>query len=69
MNLLTRNASNHTKCLLLYNQKCMIQTTLNNLHINEYTQGLRYYPIAVNLDRFVENCNTLVIMHPTEYVF
>ena len=26
------NGSNHTKCILLSNQKCMIQSTLINLH-------------------------------------
>ena len=26
------NASNHTKCVWLSNQKCMIQPTLVNLH-------------------------------------
>ena len=29
----------------------MTQPTLTNLHPNELTQGLRYYPLAVNLDR------------------
>ena len=29
------NASNHTKCLSLSNQKCEIQPTLINLHPNE----------------------------------
>ena len=29
------------------------------LHPNEYTQGLCYYPLAVNLDRCVRSCNTL----------
>ena len=28
-------ASNHTKCVLLSNQKCMTQSTLINLHPNE----------------------------------
>ena len=37
----------------------MTQPTLINVHLNEYTQGLCYYPSAVNLDRFVESCNTL----------
>ena len=37
------NASNHTKCVSLNNQQCMIQPTLINLHPNEYTQGLHYY--------------------------
>ena len=37
----------------------MIQPTLINLHRNEYTQGLHYYPFAVNLDRCVGSCNIL----------
>ena len=32
------NGSNHTKCVSLSNQKCMIQSTLINLHPNEYSQ-------------------------------
>ena len=32
------NGSNHTKCVLLSNQKCMIQPILINLHSNEYSQ-------------------------------
>ena len=43
------NASNHTKCLSLNKQQCMNQT-------NEYSQGLRYYPFAVNIDRCVQIC-------------
>ena len=31
------SASNHTKCVSLSNQKCIIQHTLINLHPNEYT--------------------------------
>ena len=34
------NASNHTKCVSLSNHKCQIQTTLINLHPNEYSQEL-----------------------------
>ena len=30
-----------------------------NLHPNEYTQWLHYYPFVVNLDRCVRSCNTL----------
>ena len=37
----------------------MIQPTLINLHPNKHTQGLHYYPFAVNLDRCVQSCNTL----------
>ena len=37
----------------------MIQPTLTNLHPNEYTQRLSYYPFAVNLDRCMGSSNTL----------
>ena len=40
-------------------QLCIAQPTLINLHPNEYLQGLRYYPFAVNLDRCVTSCSTL----------
>ena len=53
------NASSHTKCISLNNQQCIIQPTLINLHLNEYTQGLHYYSFTVNLDRCVGSCNTL----------
>ena len=53
------NASNHTKFVSLSNQKSTTQSTLTNLHPNEYTQGLLYYSFDVNLDRYVGNCNTL----------
>ena len=33
-------------------------TALINLHPNDYTQGLHYYPFAVKLDRCVGSCNT-----------
>ena len=52
-------ASNHTKCVSLSNQKCMIQHTPMNLHPNEYKQELHYFPFAVKLDRCVRICNTL----------
>ena len=42
------NGSNHTKCVLLRKQKCMTQTTINNLHPNEYSQEFHYYPFALN---------------------
>ena len=32
------NACNHTKCVLLSNQKCQIQPTLINLHPTEFSQ-------------------------------
>ena len=53
------SASNHTKCMSLSNQKCMIQPTLINLNPNEYSQEFHYYPFAVKLDRCVGNCYTL----------
>ena len=53
------NGSNHTKCVSLSNQKCMIQPTLINLHPNEYSQEFHYYPFSVKLDRCVKSCNTL----------
>ena len=52
------NASNHTKCMSLSNQKYMTQPTLINLHPNEYSQEFRYYPFAVKLDRCVGSYNT-----------
>ena len=53
------NASNHTKCVSLSNQKCKIQPILINLHPNEYNQELHYYPLAVKLDKCIGSCNTL----------
>ena len=53
------NASNHTKCVSLSNQKCMTQPNLINLHPNGYSQEFHYYPFAVKLDRCVGSCNTL----------
>ena len=53
------NGSNHTKCVLLSNQKCMNQPTLINLHPNEYSQEFHYYPFVVKLDRCIGSCNIL----------
>ena len=53
------NGSNHIKCVLLCSQKCMIQSTLINLHLNKNSQEFNYYPFAVKLDRCVGSCNTL----------
>ena len=33
--------------------------TLISSYPNEYSQGLRYYPFAINVDRCVRICNTL----------
>ena len=53
------NASNHANWVLLWNQKCMTQPTLSNLHPNEYSQEFHYYPFAVKLERCVGCGNTL----------
>ena len=53
------NASSHTTCVSLSNQKCEIQPSLINLHPNEYSQELNYYPFPVKLDRCVGSCYTL----------
>ena len=53
------SASNHTKCMSLSNQECMIQPPLIDLHPNEYSQELCYYRFVVNLDRCAGSCNTL----------
>ena len=37
----------------------MIQLTLIDLHSNECSQELHYYPFVVKLDRCVRSCNTL----------
>ena len=52
------NASNHTKCVSLSNQKYEIQSTLINLHPIEYSQELHYYAFVVKLDKCVGSCNT-----------
>ena len=53
------NGSNHTNCISLSNQKCMIQPTLINLCPNEYGQEFHYYHITVKLYRCIGSCNTL----------
>ena len=50
---------NHTKCVSFNNQKCKIQPTLINLHLNKYSQEFYYYPFEVKLDKCVRSCNTL----------
>ena len=39
------NGYNHTKCVLLSNQKCQIQPTLINLHPDEHSQEFHYYSL------------------------
>ena len=53
------NTSNHAKSVLLINQECMNQPSLINLHPNEYSQEIHYYPFAFKLDRCVGSWNTL----------
>ena len=53
------SASNHTKCVSLSNQKCMIQPTPINLHPTKYSQEFHFYPFLVKLDRCVGSCGTL----------
>ena len=53
------NASNHTKCVSLSNQKCEIQPTLINLNPSEYSQEFRHYPFLVKLDRSLRSYDTL----------
>ena len=52
------NGSNYTKWLSLSNQKCMIQPTLINLHLNKYSQEFYCYSLVVKLDNCVGNINT-----------
>ena len=44
----------------------MTQTTLINLHCNEYSQEICFYPFAADLDR---RAGTLLMTYLTEYVF
>ena len=53
------NASSHTKCVSLSNQKCEIQATFINLHPDKYSQEFHYYPLIVKWDKCVGSCNTL----------
>ena len=53
------SASNYTKCVSLSNQKCRTQPTLINLHTDEYSQELHYYPFAVKVDRCAGSYKTL----------
>ena len=62
------SASNHTKCVSLSNQKCMIESTLINLHPNEYSQELHYYPFTAKLNRCVGSCNTLMTYSNMTYL-
>ena len=59
LSISTVNASNHTKCMLLSNQKFMTQPTFINLHSNESNQEFHYYPFVVKLNISIVSCNTL----------
>ena len=63
------NASNHTKCISLSCQECMIQPTLINLHPNEGSQEFHYYPFAVKLDVLEDNdlSNKVCIPNKTRF--
>ena len=60
------SASNHTKCFSLSNQKYMSQSTLINLHSDEYIQEFYCYPFAVKLDRLIL---TLWMIYLIKYLF
>ena len=45
------NVFNFTPCIYLNNQPCMTTTILIDLNLDEYNEGLCYYPFIVNLDR------------------
>ena len=53
------NASKHSKCVSLSNQKCEIQPVFINLHSNEYSQQFHYYPFTIELDKWVGSCDAL----------
>ena len=52
------NGSNHAKYISLNSQKYKTQTTLINLHLNEYSHEFHYYPFAVKWDR----CEALILL-------
>ena len=53
------NASSHTKCVSLSNQKCEIQPTLINLYPTEQSKQLHHYPSALELNRCLGSFDTL----------
>ena len=53
------NTPDDIECISFNNQQCITQPNLINLHPNEYIEGFRYYPFAVNLDRSIGSCNIL----------
>ena len=53
------NTPDYVKCTSLNNQQCLARPTFIKLHPNERNEGLSGYPFAVNLERYIGNCNTL----------
>ena len=62
------DASNHTKCISLSNQKYMIQPTLINLHPNEYSQEFHTIHFRLNQMDVLEVVIVLMI-NLRNYVF
>ena len=60
--LISVNGSSQTKRVFLSNQKREIQPILINLHPNEYSQELHFYPFVVKLDRCCGSYNTLNVL-------
>ena len=48
------NGSNHTKCVLLTNQKCMTQPTLINLHRNDAVKNFTAIHLQLNWTKILE---------------
>ena len=46
----------------------MVQHTFISLYPNEYNQGLRYYPLTSNLDRYVGISNTLNVFQTKQKI-
>ena len=44
------------------------QSNVINLHFNEYSQEFYYYPLVVELNRYVGSCNTLNDLSNKAYV-
>ena len=50
----------HKMCVSVSNQKCEIEPTFINLHLNEYSLEFHYYPFTVVLDKWVGSCQWLI---------
>ena len=53
------NASNHTSCVSLSNQKYKIHCTIINLHPHKFNPELHYYQFVIKLDKCAGSSNTL----------